>query len=59
MGGFFCNILHNLYYDFMQKYVFLLGREPLLSMAELQSLFPSVERSGDFALIQAEKEDIE
>jgi|GEM_PF-1293105 len=43
----------------MQKYVFLLGREPLLSMAEIQSLFPSVERSGDFALVQAEKEDIE
>ena len=43
----------------MQKYVFLLGREPLLSMAELQSLFPSAEREGGFAFIEAEKEDVE
>jgi tRNA G10 N-methylase Trm11 len=42
----------------MQKYIFLLGREPLLSIAELQSLFSSVERRGDFAFVKAENTDI-
>ncbi len=40
----------------MQKYVFLLGREPELSLAELASLFPSVRKQGIFAFIETEKD---
>lgn len=43
----------------MQTYAFLLWREPLLSLAELGSLFSSVERRGDFAIIQATQSQIE
>lgn len=45
-----------LYYDsiMMSKYLFLLGREPDLSLAELSSLFSSVKKQGNFASVEAE-----
>jgi tRNA G10 N-methylase Trm11 len=43
----------------MQKYVFLLGREPILSLCELKSLFSSIEQRGDFAFIETDDATIE
>ncbi|MBP6921394.1 hypothetical protein KBB89_02510 [Candidatus Gracilibacteria bacterium] len=43
----------------MQKYAFLLGREPLLSFAELESIFSNVVKIDNFALIEEERETIE
>ena len=43
----------------MQKYVFLLGREPILSFCELKSLFSSVEQRGDFAFLESDADIIE
>ncbi len=43
----------------MQRYIFLLGREPSLSLAELKSIFWSVEEMGGFAFIEAQEDDIE
>ena len=40
----------------MPKYVFLLGREPDLSLAELSSLFSSVKKQGIFAYLETEKD---
>ncbi len=40
----------------MSKYLFLLGREPDLSLAELSSLFPSLKKQGIFALVETEKD---
>lgn len=40
----------------MSKYLFLLGREPELSLAELSSLFPSVKKQGIFALVDMERD---
>lgn len=40
----------------MSKYLFLLGREPELSLAELSSLFSSVKKQGVFALVETEKD---
>ena len=40
----------------MKKYVFLLGREPELSLAELLSLFSSVKKQGLFAFLETEKD---
>ncbi len=40
----------------MSKYVFLLGREPDLSLSELLSVFSSVEKQGIFAFIETEKD---
>jgi len=40
----------------MSKYVFLLGREPDISLAELLSLFPSVRKQGLFAYLETEKD---
>jgi len=40
----------------MSKYVFLLGREPELSLAELSSLFPAVKKGGIFAFVETEKD---
>jgi tRNA G10 N-methylase Trm11 len=40
----------------MSKYVFLLGREPELSLAELSSLFLSVKKQGIFAFVETEKD---
>ncbi len=57
MGGFFCILVKNPYIPLMQ-YAFLLGREPLLSLAELRSLFENVEREGNFALIDTSEEKI-
>lgn len=45
-----------LYYTGMPKYVFLLGREPDLSVAELLSLFPSVKKQGIFAFLETEQD---
>ncbi len=44
------------YYTDMSKYLFLLGREPELSLAELSSLFSSVKKQGIFAVVETEKE---
>lgn len=41
----------------MSKHLFLLGREPDLSLAELSSLFPSVKKQGIFAVVET-AEDI-
>lgn len=43
----------------MQKYAFLLWREPDLSLAELNSIFPGVEQKWDFALVETEIGSIE
>ncbi|MBP7773621.1 hypothetical protein KA071_00865 [Candidatus Gracilibacteria bacterium] len=43
----------------MQKYAFLIGREPDLSLAELKSIFSEVEHRGDFAFVEAEEKDID
>lgn len=43
----------------MQRYIFLLGREPSLSLAELESIFWPLEQRGEFALLEAREEDIE
>jgi tRNA G10 N-methylase Trm11 len=40
----------------MSKYLFLLGREPELSLAELANLFPSVKKQGMFALVETEND---
>jgi organic radical activating enzyme len=40
----------------MSKYVFLLGREPELSLAELSSLFSSVKKQGLFAFLETEQD---
>ena len=41
---------------YMKDYIFLLGREPLLSMAELVSIFGiSVSRDGEFASVTCEE----
>jgi tRNA G10 N-methylase Trm11 len=40
----------------MSKYLFLLGREPELSLAELSSLFSSVKKQGIFALVETDKD---
>ena len=45
-----------LYYTDMSKYIFLLGREPDLSLAELSSLFSSVKKQGIFAFIETEQD---
>lgn len=42
----------------MHKYAFLLWREPILSLAELRSLFSDVSQSGPFALIEGDDEKI-
>jgi tRNA G10 N-methylase Trm11 len=42
----------------MSKYLFLLGREPELSLAELLGLFPSVKKQGMFAFVESEREFI-
>ena len=39
----------------MKKYAFLLGREPDLSLRELESVFGEVERRGEFALISRDE----
>lgn len=39
----------------MQKYLFLLWREPALSLAELRSIFSSVEQKWPFAYVQDEE----
>lgn len=43
----------------MQKYAFLLWREPFLSLAELESIFWNIVRIDSFALIETEKEVID
>ena len=43
----------------LYQYIFLLGREPELSLAELRSIFPSVVEFGTFALIESSIEQIE
>lgn len=43
----------------MQKYAFLLWREPALSLAELKSIFSSVSPVDRFAIIEGEKEEIQ
>ncbi len=40
----------------MSKYLFLLGREPELSLAELSSLFSSIKKQGMFAVLETEKD---
>lgn len=43
----------------MQKYAFLLWREPALSLAELNSLFSNVSQSDKFALVEAEETEMQ
>ncbi len=43
----------------MSKYAFLLWREPLLSLAELESIFSDVVKVDNFAIIEWEREAIE
>lgn len=45
-----------LYYASMSKYLFLLGREPELSLAELSGVFSSVKKQGIFAFIETEQD---
>jgi len=40
----------------MSQYLFLLGREPELSIAELSSIFSSVKKQGVFAFLETEKD---
>ena len=42
----------------MNDYIFLLGREIDLSLAELQSIFPHVDYFENFAIISAEEDTI-
>jgi tRNA G10 N-methylase Trm11 len=43
----------------MSKYAFLLWREPLLSLAELESIFSDVKKIDNFAIIECDREVIE
>jgi organic radical activating enzyme len=56
MGSFLLIKARNVYYKGMSQYLFLLGREPDLSLAELSSLFPSIRRQGMFALLETQKD---
>ncbi len=50
--------VRNLYYTDMSRFIFLLGREPDISLAELKSLFSDVKRVGDFAFLETEEDII-
>jgi tRNA G10 N-methylase Trm11 len=43
----------------MQKYAFLLWREPFLSLAELESIFWNLLRAESFAIIETERETVD
>lgn len=43
----------------MNTYLFLLGREPDLSLAELRSIFPHVQSRGSWAAVESDRGTID